>query len=540
MNFTDLQFSKGRNIRISLCPTAVVGQTVAAGLNSTKAPASKAAKHSIINHAMQCLLADRSVSAICVPDVSIYAETSNSHGVMGVFYDGVKIYTTIGGGKTKAFKTDDEAIGIYTTILLYALNSAHNFSETQSAFAAVREEYEKNGIVSEGAMALACSCFYYDTKDVFPTELLEADLTTDIIKMINQGIRTHTFSYADKACPVGKVFSHIDTDGATLKQEETNFVDSVFMDDCKSGNYEIGMNWTKEQQEQIVSPEMLDGYVSNKTFEKLTKVAHYELSQVVTRLDMGKDGRDAIGTNYLNAILVGKPGTGKTTAAEALSAALGFPLYTIPVTKNTEEDTFSGMTKAQNGGFNFVSTPFLDAFENGGIVVIEEFNLADPGVLQGAIGQAIEPPFLVLKDGYRPVYRNPMCVFLFTMNTGTQGSREPNEALASRAPFVLVMEDPEPEVFVEILERKSGDTENSKKVYNAYTKILEYLKEEAAGSEDLPMSITTRHCIKALTLMKAGYSIKDAINDTIIGALAVKDLEIARSVNENVLQIMPL
>ena len=56
----------------------------------------------------------------------------------------------------------------------------------------------------------------------------------------------------------------------------------------------------------------------------------------------------------------------------------------------------------------------------------------------GALGQAIEKPHILYEDGYREVYRHPMCV---TMNTATQGSREPNEALTNRHPNAFILDD---------------------------------------------------------------------------------------------------
>ena len=113
------------------------------------------------------------------------------------------------------------------------------------------------------------------------------------------------------------------------------------------------------------------------------------------------------------------------------------PIYTVKNSKYTEEDTFEGMNKVSGGSFAFKSTPFLEGYKNGGIIVLEEFNLADPGVMQGALGQAIEFPFILMEDGCTEVHRHPLCVIIATMNTGTQGAREPNEAFTSRLPSPL-------------------------------------------------------------------------------------------------------
>jgi MoxR-like ATPase len=55
-------------------------------------------------------------------------------------------------------------------------------------------------------------------------------------------------------------------------------------------------------------------------------------------MDGGMTDIAAIAKDYINLFLIGKPGTGKTKTAYALAAALGLPIYTIAMTKNTEED----------------------------------------------------------------------------------------------------------------------------------------------------------------------------------------------------------
>ena len=41
--------------------------------------------------------------------------------------------------------------------------------------------------------------------------------------------------------------------------------------------------------------------------------------------------------HIVNAVIVGKPGTGKTTLANMLGATLGMPVYVVNPNKNSEE-----------------------------------------------------------------------------------------------------------------------------------------------------------------------------------------------------------
>jgi MoxR-like ATPase len=192
------------------------------------------------------------------------------------------------------------------------------------------------------------------------------------------------------------------------------------------------------------------------------------------------------------------------------------------------------MTKVSEGKLCFTETPFLQAYKNGGIIVLEEFNLADPAVIMGGIGQAIVPPFILYEDGYRPVNRHPLCVIAMTMNSGTQGASPPNEALSSRAPITLVLDDPPKDSFIDILVKNSGcEAKDAKAIYGIYRKVQDYLANE--NMTDIGESITLRHCLGALTLMKdAGLEAKEAVKHSMIGAIAVKDRDAAKEVYDAV------
>ena len=117
-----------------------------------------------------------------------------------------------------------------------------------------------------------------------------------------------------------------------------------------------------------------------------------------------------------------------------------------------------------------------------------------------------------MEDGCTEVHRHPLCVIIATMNTGTQGAREPNEAFTSRLPLTFVMDEVNEDDLLNILMKKGYERSQCKKVVKAYGKIIDYLKT-IAHSEEMVMCITTRHCIGALKLMSIGTAPKEAIRD---------------------------
>ena len=263
------------------------------------------------------------------------------------------------------------------------------------------------------------------------------------------------------------------------------------------------------------------------------------LEKVSVRLDGGMNAIDAIGKDYINVFITGKPGTGKTTLAYALGAATGMPTYTVAMTKNTEEDVFQGMTKVVDNQLSFVSTDFLEAYTKGGIIILEEINLPDPAVVMGAIGQAVEFPFILLKNGYEPVRRHPMCVIIGTMNIGTYGSKGVNQALSSRFKQSYILDDPKKEDFLKVLLQINPDPSTVNWVYNAYDKLIQYLKSPAVNAEDICLNLTMRGCIGALENMEEGDDPKTAIRNTLLGKISEIDLELANAAYNDVIRSLP-
>lgn len=310
-------------------------------------------------------------------------------------------------------------------------------------------------------------------------------------------------------------------------------------DEIRSGKYAISYEWTEEQRKRIPAMKNMDDFVMTEAFRKGFRKIHFRTSKVLERYDMGLSGLDALGKDVVNFFMTGKPGTGKTTVAKALATSFQLPFYSIPIQKGTEEGTFQGLLKARDGKFVFTSTDFLDAFKNGGVIVLEELNLADPAILSGAIGQAIEDPYYVLEDELVPVYRHPLCIIIGTFNVGTAGSKEINPMLSSRFYQTYVVEDPNENEFVDRLMKFDCDKKTAKKIYTAYNRILDYLKSPDVNALEYCKNVTFRGCVGAIQCLQEGATFKEAIEDTLVGKIAEYDLELSRDVLKNVVETLP-
>ena len=536
---SDILFLARRSTAVNVCPGVTANQLCPIGTPlSPKRPNPRptaAPKISKVAVALESILQRKNVSALWGDSLKVYFEV-----------DGESYFLS----DSVCYCNNEHYLHI--ALVLLGMGGGQEFDYTRNAAMSMVTNMDKaTGIVQQMDLGFFCDCLYYDTKDVYErcSGVLEVrPFDSTIQAQVQQAVRTRSLTSLDQE-PfhdfIGSTFQNISyTPPARVPSARNgtvtpaSFLDSAWLDKCKNGGFQIGFEWPEAQKEHIHPLSSLDNFVPNKEYFKLTALAYNKLNHVVDRIATGKTGLDAIGGEYINAIICGKPGTGKTTTADALSAVLGLPIYTVPCSKNTEEDTFEGMTKVSEGSFLFKSTPFLEAYENGGIVVLEEFNLTDPAVMQGAIGQAVEYPFILMKDGYQEVRRHPLCVIIATMNTGTQGAREPNEAFSSRFPITLTMNDPSQDEFIEILAKKGYKKADCRRVYRAYKAINDYLKD-TANNEELTLCVTMRHCLAALDLLSI-EDIYTAVYDTMIGALAIRDIELAEDVFKSAVKPLPI
>lgn len=295
--------------------------------------------------------------------------------------------------------------------------------------------------------------------------------------------------------------------------------------------------WTNEDKAHIPVG-ILDTYVMNPKIETLAKIIKSNLDKAMSMLTKGESITLVLRNTAVNAVLMGPPGTGKTIAIFALGELLGLPVYSEPLSKNTEEDTFEGKNKIVQGKISPVSTDFVYGYSHGGIVDAEEFNLVDPGVTTGALNQALEYPFIIMKDGYQRTQRHPLTVVIATMNTGgIAGTKKLNPSLSSRLPNKFFIDAPKKQDFINVLASKGYPMKRVRKVYEIYTNILKYMENN--NNKDLCENLSTRQCFAALNQMEAGISLKEAIENTIVGSIAESDVSIAEEIEKTIVDGLP-
>lgn len=126
-----------------------------------------------------------------------------------------------------------------------------------------------------------------------------------------------------------------------------------------------------------------------------------------------------------NVLLVGPAGCGKTTAAKLLAKVLGLDFYKVGGSAGLQEHHLLGKARPNvtTGKDRFQTTPFLKAFEHGGVCLIDEIDAADPNamlVLNAALDDSAHLPVPNREDG--DALKHPDFVCVSTANTFGRGA----------------------------------------------------------------------------------------------------------------------
>lgn len=124
--------------------------------------------------------------------------------------------------------------------------------------------------------------------------------------------------------------------------------------------------------------------------------------------------KDASG-NRLNIWVAGPAGTGKTTAAMRVAGALELQFRSMGTLSDPTQ--LVGYLSPVTG--QYVSTPFREVFENGGIILLDEIDGSDPNALLVA-NQALANSWYNFPD--KLVKRHKDCVVIAAANTWGLGA----------------------------------------------------------------------------------------------------------------------
>jgi hypothetical protein len=132
--------------------------------------------------------------------------------------------------------------------------------------------------------------------------------------------------------------------------------------------------------------------------------AHRDLPKLVARLHAG-----------MYVMLIGPAGTGKSYMAHDAAKALGVPCYDLSVTVQTQEWKVAGAHSA----VTFIRGTIREAYEHGGVLLIDEFDNGSPNFLAG-LNLLLSSDTYTFADG-ETVQRHPQFYVVGTANTIGEG-----------------------------------------------------------------------------------------------------------------------
>ncbi len=213
-----------------------------------------------------------------------------------------------------------------------------------------------------------------------------------------------------------------------------------------------------------------------------------------------------------NILLVGPKATGKNVLAENLSAVFGRPEWDISFYLNTDASSLIGTDTFRNGEVSFRKGPIYACAEAGGFGILDEINMAKNESL-AVLHATLDFRRIIDVPGYSRIRLEPSTRFIATMNYGYAGTRELNEALASR--FMVINM---PVISGENLEKLLLQQYPALRSEYAsqLAALFEEIRRKCESSEISTKALDLRGLLAAVNLVRNGLSMRDALTVGII------------------------
>ncbi len=213
-----------------------------------------------------------------------------------------------------------------------------------------------------------------------------------------------------------------------------------------------------------------------------------------------------------NLLLVGPKATGKNVLAENLAAVFSRPAWDISFYLNTDAATLIGTDTFRAGEVSFRSGPITQCAVQGGFGVLDEINMAKNESL-AVLHATLDFRRIIDVPGYDRIILRPETRFIATMNYGYAGTRELNEALASRF-MVLNM----PIISRDNLQKllRSQFPKLKQEYAEQLSDLFQDIRKKCDSSEISTKALDLRGLLAAITLVENGLSLGDALEMGIV------------------------
>ena len=213
-----------------------------------------------------------------------------------------------------------------------------------------------------------------------------------------------------------------------------------------------------------------------------------------------------------NLLLVGPKATGKNVLAENLAAVFGRPQWDISFYLNTDAASLIGADTFKNGEVSLRRGPIYQCAAEGGFGVLDEINMAKNESLS-VLHATLDFRRIIDVPGYDRIELSPCTRFIATMNYGYAGTREVNEALASR--FMVINM---PIISAENLKKLmlAQFTKLKDEYAQQLAELFQELRRKCDNSEISTKALDLRGLLAAIGLTKQGLRLDEALEMGII------------------------
>jgi nitric oxide reductase NorQ protein len=201
-----------------------------------------------------------------------------------------------------------------------------------------------------------------------------------------------------------------------------------------------------------------------------------------------------------NLLLVGEKATGKNVLAENLALAFGRPYWNVSFHINMDASLMIGTDTFEAGRVVFRQGPVYKAASCGGFCILDEINMARNEAL-AVLHSMLDYRRIMDIPGYDILHIHDASRFIATMNYGYSGTRELNEALASRFSVVRL-----PVISEENLKKllKQEFPSLRVKALEQFAGLFNDLQIKSAHAEISGKAVDLRGLLDALSLMYRG------------------------------------
>ena len=213
-----------------------------------------------------------------------------------------------------------------------------------------------------------------------------------------------------------------------------------------------------------------------------------------------------------NLLLVGPKATGKNVLAENLAAVFGRPEWDISFYLNTDAASLIGTDTFKDGQVSLRHGPIYQCAEFGGFGILDEINMAKNESL-AVLHATLDFRRIIDVPGYERIKLAPCTRFIATMNYGYAGTREVNEALASRF-MVINMPIISRDNLKKLLMAQFPTL--SEKYADQFSDLFQEIRSKCDSAEISTKPLDLRGLIASLSLVKNGLSAGQALEMGII------------------------